>query len=136
MATVMQHSGRAPAPAARATGLNGGDLDNDLLAALDEMLSFAGGSDDQSIDTGCHLADAFGDPNTMLGLGDISPLPLHAEQEDATQQVSVETETASPTSSPLTTSAEAKTSAPPRTRSPSRDVASARKTSWTTCACR
>ncbi|KAG1693598.1 hypothetical protein DVH05_023362 [Phytophthora capsici] len=35
------------------------DLDRDLLDALDEMLSYTAPSDDEPIETGCHLADAF-----------------------------------------------------------------------------
>ncbi|KAG6619553.1 Voltage-gated Ion Channel (VIC) Superfamily [Phytophthora cinnamomi] len=76
-----------------ASALDGGGLDNDLLTALDEMLSFSGGSNAQPIETGCHLVDAFGGPSDsgmMLGLGDIPPL----EQDEPVQQ------TAGSTSSP------------------------------------
>ncbi|KAG7383658.1 hypothetical protein PHYPSEUDO_003462 [Phytophthora pseudosyringae] len=70
----MEDSHFAPATPS-ASGLNGGGLDKDLLAALDEMLSYAAPSDDQPLETGCHLADAFGPSDLMLGLGDIPPAP-------------------------------------------------------------
>ncbi|GMF23237.1 unnamed protein product [Phytophthora lilii] len=53
-------------------------LDNDLLAALDEMLSLTRASDAPAVETGCHLADAF-DSDMTLALGDIPPALEHLE---------------------------------------------------------
>ncbi|KAG3116152.1 hypothetical protein PI124_g4440 [Phytophthora idaei] len=61
------------------SSLDGGEADKDLLDALDEILAYT----DLPIETGCHLADAFG-PSDALGLGDLPPLLSIEEQQGPT----------------------------------------------------
>ncbi|KAL3663960.1 hypothetical protein V7S43_010849 [Phytophthora oleae] len=68
---------------------SGLELDRDLLDALDEMLSCTAPPEDQPIETGCHLADAFG------LLGNIPSLPEH-QSSPIQEQCQTATETPSP----------------------------------------
>ncbi|KAF1793311.1 hypothetical protein GQ600_25712 [Phytophthora cactorum] len=61
------------------SSLDGDEADKDLLDALDEILAYT----DLPIETGCHLADAFG-PSEALGLGDLPPLLSIEEQQGPT----------------------------------------------------
>ncbi|ETM46714.1 hypothetical protein PPTG_11074 [Phytophthora nicotianae INRA-310] len=75
------------------SSLNGGEMDKDLLDALDEMLAYT----DQPIETGCHLADAFGSSDMTLELGDLPPF---LDQQGITQQHNDTIDTQASTPSP------------------------------------
>ncbi|KAG7386926.1 hypothetical protein PHYBOEH_008452 [Phytophthora boehmeriae] len=73
-----------------ASALDGSSLDKDLLAALDDMLSFATESDTQPLETGCDLVDAFGPSSSESTAAKSStfgaqlPLIPHSNEEQQT----------------------------------------------------